>query len=125
MGEVGVSIGDLAVGGGVFTVVAALIAAVVGWRRGTANVAEVAARLTHSVAEDLRADIAAMEDKHVKETDRLEARIVDFEVKLDDARDQIATLTVLLRTAIPLLRAAGHVAEADEMSAAVRRRVGP
>ena len=125
MGEVGVSIGDLAVGGGVFTVVAALIAAVVGWRRGTANVAEVAARLTHSVAEDLRADIAAMEDKPVKETDRLEARIVDFEVKLDDARDQIATLTVLLRTAIPLLRAAGHVAEADEMSAAVRRRVGP
>lgn len=102
---------NILVGGGISTVLIALIGAIFGRRMRQADYARALVETAHDVTE--RADQRA---------ERLEQKVDKLELEIDDLKDTIGVLTSLLRSAIPLLEAAGHQAIATEMRTALVRR---
>ncbi|WP_280224909.1 hypothetical protein [Nocardia farcinica] len=105
------SVGNLLVGGGLSAVLVALIGAVFGRRMRQADYARALVETATDITE--RADQRAQ---------RLDEKVDQLEAEIDDLKDTVGLLTSLLRTAIPLLQAAGHDTIAAEMRTALVRR---
>lgn len=99
---------SLLVGGGIASVVVALIGAVVNRKLNSANYAEVISRIS--------SDFARRVDEKNEE---LERKVDALELSVDGLKDRVNELTDALRTAISRLDALGH--DTDPLRAVLHR----
>lgn len=102
---------SLLVGGGIASVIVALIGAIVNRRLNSANYAEVVSRISVELAEQVD-----------KQNEKLESKVDSLELSVDGLKDRVGELTDALRMAISRLDALGH--DTDPLRAVLNGRNG-
>lgn len=88
---------SLLVGGGIASVIVALIGAIVNRRLNSANYAEVVSRISVELAEQVD-----------KKNEKLESKVDSLELSVDGLKERVGELTDALREAINRLDGYGH-----------------